>query len=280
MNQLDHDTVLRRWLDKGADTAPDRFVQSALRRIETTSQRRRPWLLIPPIQRFALIGAAAVAAALVVAIGLAYVAMRQTEVGDEPTSTPSGMPSPTPSAAAELITTDQLAAISVYTGSSVMGVSNGVPSIHGPEPDRILDGEEALVAIMPPEASEVRPAGFAGARHIEFRGPLLDDPRTVAALLTHVALFETPEDAHRAFELVVDAHEAADGWNLDPRSTNEELGTERVHYVGPAYDRAEATIYVWRVRNAVLAAAVWDDTSPLILIDVARRMDRAAHRTP
>lgn len=271
----DPDALLRRWLDEGANTAPDRFVQAALQTIETTGQRPRRWTLLRrvtmPIHRFTLYGAAA-AVLLVAAIGLAYVAgQRDPAVGDEPAPTATATPS--------LISSDQLEAIGLYSGPGGMGESTGLPAILGLDPSRILDGRAAVIALLPPEDAEFDTTRLTGARYIEFSGALVSDPRTRASVATYVALFETAEDAHRAYEALAGAHESPDGWNLQPQSTSEELGAERAHYAGPAYDRGEVTIHLWRERNAVLAAFTWDGTRPTILIDVFRRMDAAARRT-
>ena len=226
-----------------------------------------------PIHRFALYGAAAAAAVLIAAIGLAYVAgPRQPDIGDEPT--------PGLSATPELITTEQIEAISLYTGPGREGESNGLPALLGPSPGLILEGEQALVAILPSGEPEIDQSRLTGARYIEFSGPLNADPQTRASVTTYVALFETAEDADRAYDSLVGAHESPDGWNLRPMSTSEELGIERVQYAGQAYDRGEVTVYLWHERNAVLAAFAWDGTQTITLIEVARRMDGASHRTP
>lgn len=272
--QTDPDALLRRWLDDGANTAPDRFVQAALQEIETTGQRRLRWNLPRrqgmTIHRYGAYAAAAAATIVLLAVGLAYVA--------GPRDTGGEVPSPGATATPDLITSEQLEAISLYGGPARMGESSGFAEIAGE--GVVSGGEEALVALLPPESVDIDRSGFAGARYVEFSGPLLDDPRTRASVATYVAIFETTEDAEGAYEFLVDAHESPDGWNLTPITTSEELGVERVQYAGPAYDRGEAIVYVWRERNAVLAAVAWDDTSPLMLIDVARRMESGIRRAP
>lgn len=271
--QTDHDALLRRWLEEGATAAPERFVRAALQEIERTGQRRFRWVLpgrhSMTIHRYAVYAAAAAAVIVLSAVGLRYVA--------GPRDAGSEGPSPGPTATPDLITPTQLETISLYGGAGRMGEPPGFDEIASE--GVVSGGEEALVAILPPGSVDIDRSGFAGARYVEFSGPLFDDPRTHASVATYVAIFKTTEDAQGAYEAIVDAHESPDGWNLAPSSTNEQLGEERVHYAGPAYDRGEATAYVWRERNAVLAAVAWDDTSPTLLIDVARRMDAGTQRS-
>ncbi len=275
--QTDHDALLRRWLEEGANAAPERFVKAALQDIETTGQRRLRWTLPRrhgmTIHRYAMYAAAAAAMIVVSAVGLAYVA--------GPRDTGTQTPSPAATVTPELITSAQLERISLHGGPAVMDGSNaGIAAIYGPDAGLVAGGDDALAALLPPGASTADLPASRGARYVEFSGPMLNDPRTQASLATYVAIFETPDGAHAAYESLVDAHESPEGWNLEPETTSEELGAERVHYAGPAYDRGEVIVYFWRERNAVLAALAWGDTSPTLLIDVARRMDSATRRSP
>ena len=97
----------RSWLEAGPTKAPDRAVDAALLRIETTPQERDlriPWRLpnMSPIARFA-----AVAVIGVLAVGGAIYLLRPTAptVGTEPSPISSVSPtsSPAPSAAAQAI---------------------------------------------------------------------------------------------------------------------------------------------------------------------------------
>jgi hypothetical protein len=86
----------RSWLEEGPTRAPDRAVDAALSRTQTTRQERGPWIpwrfpTMNPITR-----AAAIAAVLAVAVGVALFAMRPTSnvgppatAGPTPTAPPS-----------------------------------------------------------------------------------------------------------------------------------------------------------------------------------------------
>ena len=70
-NERDFDRIARAWLDLGPDEAPDRAVAAVLQAVEATPQVRRPW--IRPSRRFPIMNRlatlAAIAAALVIAVG-------------------------------------------------------------------------------------------------------------------------------------------------------------------------------------------------------------------
>lgn len=272
--QADHDAVVRRWLDEGPDAAPERFVLAALHQIETSGQRHQRWALpgrhTMTIHRLAIYAASA-AVGVLAFVGLTYFAGSRAPGADQG-------PSASVTAQADLVEPEQLEAITLDQGPGTQGEDSGIASIHGPSPQRVLGGEDALVALLPAGTSGSISDGFTAARYVEFSGPLLNDPRTRASLATYVALFETEEDARRAYAVLVDAHASPAGWDLEEQPAMDDLGSERVQFAGPAYQRGESLIYLWLQRNAVLAAVAWDDTSPLLLLDVARRMDSWTHR--
>lgn len=274
-HKTDPDAVLRRWLDEGPDAAPERFVQAALLEIESKGQRRTLRLLpgrhTMTMHRTALYAATAAAVIVLSAVGLAYITGPRELGGGEPT----------PSAAGDLITSEQLEAITLDEAVGPEGVAvDNLAAIHGPIPVRTLRGDEAVVALLPVGEADSIPNGFTSARYVEFSGLMLDDPRTRASVATYAALFDTVDNARLAYQALVEAHDSPEGWNLEPRTTSEELGVERSLYAGSAYGRGESLVYLWRERNAVLAAVAWDGTSPTLLLDVGRRMDSATHRAP
>jgi hypothetical protein len=82
----------RSWLEEGPTRAPDRAVDAALSRIQTTRQERDlriPWRL-PTMNRYLL----PIAAALIVAIGAVYLITRPaSNIGPPATATPTASPS-------------------------------------------------------------------------------------------------------------------------------------------------------------------------------------------
>jgi hypothetical protein len=97
MNENDFDNAARAWLADGPDRMSDRAVLSTLEEIHTTRQRRalRPAWRATPVSIFARV---AIAAALVVAVGL----LASNVVPRPPDGSNVGAPSPTPSPARSL----------------------------------------------------------------------------------------------------------------------------------------------------------------------------------
>jgi hypothetical protein len=102
MNEREFERTARAWLDDGPTRMSDRAVLSALEEIHTTRQRRTWW----PARRATPVSIylrAAIAAVLVVGIGLVAINVlprgSDTGVGGEPTANPSPSASPSPSAA-------------------------------------------------------------------------------------------------------------------------------------------------------------------------------------
>lgn len=100
--QRDFDRIAKAWLELGPNEAPDRVVAAVLQSVETTPQVRRRfgWLTWRPSSMNRLSTVAAVAAALVVAIGGAILLTRPSQPGvggpSAPSSlSPSAAPSPT-----------------------------------------------------------------------------------------------------------------------------------------------------------------------------------------
>jgi hypothetical protein len=126
MNEREFDRTARAWLDDGPTRMSDRAVLAALEEIHTTRQRRARWPArrATPVNIFVR---AAIAAVLVVGIGLVAINVlprgSDSGVGGEPTTSPSpsasAPPSPAPSAVIPEMTR-------TYT-SSTNGFSIGYP---------------------------------------------------------------------------------------------------------------------------------------------------------
>jgi hypothetical protein len=102
MNENEFDRTARAWLEDGPTRMSDRAVLSALEEIHTT-QQRRPWWPARRATPVNLFVRAAIAAVLVVGIGLVAVNVlpRQPDgsgVGGEPTASPASSASPAQSA--------------------------------------------------------------------------------------------------------------------------------------------------------------------------------------
>ena len=120
MNENEFDRTARAWLEDGPTRMSDRAVLSALEEIHTTRQRRAWW----PVRRATpvnIIIRAAIAAVLVVGVGLVAINVlpRQSDgsgVGGEPTARPSPSASPAdPAGLPELTKTF----VSTYNGYSI-----------------------------------------------------------------------------------------------------------------------------------------------------------------
>ena len=94
MNDNEFDVAARAWLNDGPTRMSDRAVLSALDEIHTTRQRRAPWLArrATPVS---IVAGGAIAAVLVVAIGVVAINV----VPRQPNGSSVGSPSPSPSPA-------------------------------------------------------------------------------------------------------------------------------------------------------------------------------------
>jgi hypothetical protein len=137
MNENDFDRTARAWLDRGPTRMSDRAVLSALEEIHTTRQRRAwmPARRATPLNMFAR---AAVAAVLVLGVGLLAINVLPGQpggVGSQPSATPAPSASPPPSS------TPSAAAIPVMTQpftSSNNGFSLRYPDGAEIEPAKLI----------------------------------------------------------------------------------------------------------------------------------------------
>lgn len=248
--EWDFDELLQTWMDDGADVAPERFVLLAIGQAKRTPQRGawRATLegLIMRLQPAApILGVAAIAIA---AIAL-YAVLSSSNVGNP-------VPTPRP------VTTDELPGLVITAANAPEGL----------RVDQTLTGVQALVVGLPPGGPVMDRTGFLDAAETELSSVAGDQ-----GLATWAAVFETAKDAEAAYGYVVARHEAADGWGLAPIEGASALGDERVVFRGPAYGRDEATIYLWRVNNVVMAAIGVYGTDEALVRDVAAGMDARAH---
>ena len=82
----------------------------------------------------------------------------------------------------------------------------------------------------------------------------------VGGYMTWAALFETPEAAGEAFDLVATEHDSPDGWGLASTRTDPGLGDESATWTGQQYDLVpSARTIFWCVGNLLLAVVGFAD---------------------
>jgi hypothetical protein len=228
--ERDFDQTLRRWLDDGADQAPERFVWAALEDVRHTNQRGARWALLEGT----IMKLKPVAPILgVAAVVLLAIAMFQLLGGNV------GGPDPTPTPRS--YSAEELAAIVVSEQTAPEGLTFA----------RSQEGGVSLVIPLRPGGPSFEMDAFVESLTKYFDGVGSED--AYEGYVSWSALFETNSDAERAFEFLVTEHESAEGWGLEP-SAAANLGDEGVSYTGAAYDWEEAHVILWRADNLLLAA--------------------------
>jgi hypothetical protein len=223
--ERDLNHTVNRWLDEGADRAPERFVWAALEEVERTPQRgawrvsvenlQMPFKLMAPVLGVAAVLALAVAA---------YQLLGTSNVGiDRPPRT---------------YVSEDLPTIIITPFNAPEGVTATSADA----------GEAALDTPIRPGGPTIGRDGFIDARMSNI------DSTEAGGYVSWAALFETAAHAEAAFDDLVAAHESADGWGMQRSSDSPSIGDESVMLTGGAYNFDHAEVYVWRVNNLVLAA--------------------------
>jgi len=225
----DLEQTLKRWLDDGADRAPERFVWAALDDVERTPQRGAQWALLegflmklkPAAPIFG------VAAVVVLAI-LAWQMFLSPNVGDAD-------PSPTP----RLFSEADLPTIVLTENNAPEGLTV----------DNTESGRGALLTPLRPGGEIFDLNAFADGLMTNL------ESTDTGGYVSWAALFETAADAEAAFDLIVDEHGSEEGWGMDRSAGDPGLGQESATFTGAAYDIFDTNIvHVWRAGNLVLAA--------------------------
>ncbi|HSJ00067.1 MAG TPA: hypothetical protein VLA59_06735 [Patescibacteria group bacterium] len=275
--EREFDLVMRAWADAGEDRLPMHNLHLALADVAHTGQRAaRPTLLELFTMRMQSVALpVALAAVLVLAAG-ALALVGRPWLGDDEVFSPSpsaatsaaAMPSDEALPTARDITSDDLRRITYADSEIIMGVDHVLS----------VEGRDALgTGLGGSAAGAFDPEGFVDARYDEFAGLVAHDSRNRAVIGTYALLLDSVESAEEAYRFIVEVHESPDGWGLVPSTTfRDPLGDEAVSYQGPAYERGQATIFLWRVDRMVLMAFGVEDTEPLQPLFVARRMDDQA----
>ena len=231
----DIDQLLETWLDDGAEAAPERFVWAALDNVERTAQRGA-WRtslegflmnLKPAAPLFGI-------AAMVLLAIVAYSIFGGGNVGNRT------VPTPTPRA----FSVDELSTIVMTDANAPTGMAV----------DATTTGYEALTTPLRPGGEIIPLTGFVDALMTNLNST------DAGGYVSWSAVYETADQAARAFAFLVDEHEAEAGWGLQPSSEDPGLGDESRSYSGAAYQFDAANIYLWRV-NILLLAAVYVDAS-------------------
>lgn len=275
--EREFDLVMRAWADAGEDRLPPRNLHLALLDIAHTGQRaaRRTLLEQFTLRLKSVALPLAIAAVLVLAAGALALAGRPWLGDDEvfspsPSAATSAAPTPGDEALATArdSTSDDLRRITYADSEIILGVDHVLS----------LEGRDALgTGLRDSAAAAFDPEGFVGARYDEFAGLVGHDSRNRAIIGTYALLLDSVQAAEKAYRFLVEEHEAHDGWGLAPSTTiREPLGDEAVSYQGPAYERGDATIFLWRVDRMVLMAFGVEGTESLQPLFIARRMDSQA----
>lgn len=269
----DLDDVMRAWVDAGEDRLPPRNLRLALEAIEQTPQRNPRSIrgLFMTALSPAAVPLTVVTFIVAVAAFVALLGGRSLGEDEDLTSSPSVVTSehPAPSvdarATPRVITADTLRRLT-YGGSEI---------VMGLDPALSLEGRDALgVGLRADAAPSFDPEGFVDARYDEFAGNVNHDARNPGVIGTYALLLETAEAAEEAYRFLVEHHESPDGWGLEPDAAfREAFGDQGVSYRGPAYDRGDVTVFLWRADRLVLMAIGMEGTEYLQPLFVARRMD-------
>jgi hypothetical protein len=256
--ERDFDQVMRAWVDAGEEVLPERNLHLALDEIAQTQQRAlRPALIELLANHIQVVTQPLAAAGMLVLAFVAVVLVGGPWISDE-------VPNPGLTASPEDITRDDLRRITYAETEIIMGL----------DPVSSLEGRAALRIGLRSSRPAFDPSGFVDAGYNEFSGSANHDVRNPAVIGTYALLLESVEAAEAAYRFLVEEHESPDGWGLEPDTAfHEDLGDESVSYQGQAYERGEATIFLWRTDRLVLMAFGVEGTSPLQALSVARRMD-------
>jgi hypothetical protein len=247
------DRTLRRWLDDGAEHAPERFVWAALEDVAQTNQRGA-WVALLEGTLMKLKPAAPMLG--VAAVVLLAIAMFQFVGGNV------GGPSPTPTP--RTFSAEDLSRIVASEDDPPNGMSFA----------RSNSGPVALVVELRPGGPAIDQSAFVDALVNYFDAS--DQADGYGGYVSWSALFETEADAEVAYDFIVTEHESEEGWGMARDPDDPGLGDESVSYTGAAYDWTASHTILWRVDNLLLAAVGVENYDAALVRSVADAMnDRA-----
>jgi hypothetical protein len=248
----DFDQTLRRWLDDGADRAPERYVWAALDEVDRTGQggawgARLEGSIMKLKPAAPILG---VAAALLLAMAAYQFLGGNVGAPGEPTI----QPSPTPQ---------------VYSGN-LRNLAD-VRRIDGMEPDSTTFGYEALTTPLRPGGEIIPLTGFEEAIMQNFGST------ETGGYVTWAALYEEVAQAEAGYDFLIAEHIDEDGWGMDRSSNDLGLGDEGTVFTGAAYNFDSATVYLWRRGNLIFAVVGVGDADPARVETIASTFDEMAH---
>lgn len=230
----DFDQTLKRWLDDGADRAPERYVWAALDEVDRT---RQPGAWAALLEGTLMKLKPAVPILGVAAVLLVAIAAYQFLGGNV-----GGPPEPTPTPRA--YTAEELPTIVAVRDSRPEGM--------------IVDGTTLGVAAL---VTPLHPDG-----------PEFDRSTMVDALMTNLnttdlggfvswgVVFDTVSSAQAAYDVLIATH-TSDGWGMEAWDSIDGLGEESASYEGAAYGFDTARVHLWRIGNLLLAAVAVGDVA-------------------
>ena len=190
----------RSWIEQGPTTAPDHVVESALRRIQSTSQERDlrvPWRF-PDMNNSLRIAVAAVAVVVIALLATTLLPGGPGPgVGNQqpsPTASPQAISSPSPSSSPAVLLSGPLEA-GTYSTSGVfpltvtVTVPGGWGVLTAGRTVTVLESREAYLGFWIAATAERDPCGLGGVADSPV-GPTADD---LAAALAGAPGFDTTE---------------------------------------------------------------------------------------
>ena len=175
-----------------------------------------------------------------------------------PSATPSSSPTPTPTAQPTPSLTPE------------PGTSGDLPAIvldeDDLEPAETIDSlDVGLGALVQPvtlleNSTFWEQPGFVDARMTRIGTQGQDSYWEVGGYVSWAALYDSEDDAMRAFEVLVTEHEADWGWSME-RVGRPPYGDEAVTLDGAAYGWDTNRLHIWRDGNLLLAAGALGGTA-------------------
>jgi hypothetical protein len=249
--------IVRSWLSEGTARLPDRVLDAVLDEVPSTPQRRAWW---PAWRSERMNNTLRIAIAAAAVLVIAFIAINilpgfSGGIGG-PAVSPTPSPTPTAAVSAGNLTAIVLAADSPPPGMSHDQTEAGAGTLLRPIISRDIT------------STDVSQPGFVDGRYSEFSNES-------AGLLSWAVLFETPEDAQRAFAFYLEEVQSEAGYGLGA-SGEAGLGDEGTCGEADPSDPASAKVCLWRVDTLVLAVGTFGPVDLSTVRDIAEGMDTRA----
>jgi hypothetical protein len=247
----DFDRMLTRWLDDGADLAPERYVWAALEEVDRKGQRETWGARLEATAMKVKPAAPLLGVAAVIVLALATIRLLGDNTGvPTPTSTPTFVPAtPEPSPTSLPVTSLQ----EIVIGESLLA--------KGWTLDQTIVDRSAV--IMYPTRSEDASADARAQLGTLVAGIVTEITGSGDDVyMSWVAEFRTEEDADRMLAFYLEDFESRNGWGLTLDGTSTADAPEGANFVGrttrlasgaPSGDPVPAAIRIWRAGNVLVA---------------------------